>query len=199
MRCSTSGEAISLIVSGRLQCHRALPPSRFRIMSNRGRPEGPNTMFDENAGIKFAQLVRQHGYEQHVHTGVFPPRVIIFVRSYNGPLMIFCGNVSSVNAVEAIRLGVTVTQDINTAARFASFAPENARYSLRDAGADHGRRAFPRLFSLHHAASFASRFNRSLQTTCFRTLKHWRAKVNSNSYYFALLVFASLSLLIVFP
>ena len=49
--------------------------------------------------------------------------------------MIFCGNVSSVNAVEAIRLGVTVTQDINAAVSFASFAPENARYSLRDAGA----------------------------------------------------------------
>jgi hypothetical protein len=61
VRCSTSDEAISLIVSGRLQRHRALPPSRFRIMSNRGRPEGPNAMFDENAGMKFALLARQHG------------------------------------------------------------------------------------------------------------------------------------------
>jgi hypothetical protein len=66
--------------------------------------------------------------------------------------MIFCGNVSSVNAAEAIRLGVTVTQDINAAVSFASFAPENAQYSLRDAGA-HTRTAF----SLHHTATLLHR------------------------------------------
>ncbi len=55
--------------------------------------------------------------------------------SYNGPIMIFCGNVSSVDAAEAIHLNVIVTADINAAAGFARFEPENPRYSLRNAGA----------------------------------------------------------------
>jgi hypothetical protein len=49
--------------------------------------------------------------------------------------MIFCGSVASVNALDAIRLNVTVSADIRAAASFASFEPENPRYSLRDAGA----------------------------------------------------------------
>jgi len=48
--------------------------------------------------------------------------------------MIFCGNVASVNAADAIRLNVIVNQDYRVAADFASFEPENPRYSLRRAG-----------------------------------------------------------------
>ncbi len=48
--------------------------------------------------------------------------------------MIFCNNVASVDALEAVRLNVIVSSDSHAAGSFASFEPENPRYSLRDAG-----------------------------------------------------------------
>ena len=62
MRCSSSDEALSaLAVGGVLEKHRALPPSKFRIMSNRSRPEGPLKQKDDTAGMNFARKSRQHG------------------------------------------------------------------------------------------------------------------------------------------
>jgi hypothetical protein len=61
MRCSSSQEALSFLDSGPLREYRALPPSKFRIMSNRQRPEGQHMQLNPNAGISFAELSRQHG------------------------------------------------------------------------------------------------------------------------------------------
>ena len=62
VRCSSSDEALSaLAVGGILEKHRALPPSKFRIMSNRSRPEGPLKQKDDAAGMNFALKSRQHG------------------------------------------------------------------------------------------------------------------------------------------
>jgi len=48
--------------------------------------------------------------------------------------MIFCGNVADVDAAEAIRLNVIVTQSERVAHDFACFEPENPKYSLRNSG-----------------------------------------------------------------
>ncbi len=61
IRCSSSQEALSFLDSGFLSEYRALPPSKFRIMSNRQRPEGQHIQLNPNAGINFAELSRHHG------------------------------------------------------------------------------------------------------------------------------------------
>lgn len=80
VRCASSGEALSAIATGSLQRHRALPPCKFRMISNRSRLEGG--VMDAQAGLKFAQQSRLHGcagsvcvlrYQCAAHSSTFPP------------------------------------------------------------------------------------------------------------------------------
>ena len=59
--CSSSEEALCALSTGPLQKHRALPPNKFRIMSNRSRPDAVLGSVDQEAGLKFSQEARMQG------------------------------------------------------------------------------------------------------------------------------------------
>ena len=102
-RCTSTEEAMAALDGEKLKRYIPLSQSRFRIMSNNVRPEGPGGAPDFQAGLRMARRVREKGY--------------------TGPFLVFCGDTKNAEATLACQHHVMVTDSKRTADRFATFQP----------------------------------------------------------------------------
>jgi hypothetical protein len=101
VRVSDTDEAMAQML-GPLSAVSRLPPSKFRVLTNKTR-KGPDGQVDPQAGQKMAASLRELGF--------------------SGPILMFCGDLPGAirTLTESSRL--FVTDDIVTALSFATFQP----------------------------------------------------------------------------